>query len=331
MIRKDIQPISELGSRAPEAGRIRLGVKAGKAMKSIDTLRFTSPDERNIREIAALLGGEARPWSDPKANPSNQWEVITTKNTVRVMLVPDGISTWYETWTAGGCVRRCDGVECEVPEKVAGDYQLVTVGCLCRSEGARSCDPYTRLQVIIPEIAFRGIWRLQTKGWNAAEELPGMFELIVACAQRGTMVDAELSVERKERMTPLGKRNYVVPRLSTRTTIDQLSAGVSTLQIGPASGAVALQALNVGPAAPDDIADAELIDDELLEIEGLLREDAQNFGLAPDAYIAAIKNLTDDRARWRDASRKVRAGEIEPLLIADGKVKWSIIVKPERG
>jgi hypothetical protein len=34
--------------RPPEHGRIRLGIKDGKAMRHIDTLRFTSPDRNAI-------------------------------------------------------------------------------------------------------------------------------------------------------------------------------------------------------------------------------------------------------------------------------------------
>ena len=48
---KPIKAIQDLG-RTPEHGRIRLGVKTERAMKSLDTFRFTSPDKEAIEQIA---------------------------------------------------------------------------------------------------------------------------------------------------------------------------------------------------------------------------------------------------------------------------------------
>ena len=54
---KPIKPIHDLG-RTPEHGRIRLGVKTERAMKSLDTFRFTSPDKEAIEQIADAYGGD---------------------------------------------------------------------------------------------------------------------------------------------------------------------------------------------------------------------------------------------------------------------------------
>lgn len=320
MIRRDITPIAELGQRAPEAGRIRMGVKSGNAMKSIDTLRFTSPDRQIIEQIANRYGGTAKEWNDPKANPSHQFEVITTSKEVRVLLIPNGLSTSYELWSGGGCQRRCDGVECLSPQKVGPDYEMVTQPCLCRAQNTRACAPYTRLQVVLPEFSFLGVWRLETKGWNAAEELPGMFNLLASCAQRGVMLDAILSVERRERVTPAGKRNFVVPRLAVRNTVLEMAAGGGTLQLEP--GATPTYTMPALAAVPEVI-EAEVIDDELLEIESLLEEDADNFGLEREPFVNAIKiGSNQDRARMRNASARMRAGEIIPIGFSNGRLQW---------
>lgn len=328
MRRHDVTPLSQIDRRAPEAGRIRLGVKSGKAMRSIDTFRFTSPNRQVIEQIAVLYGGQARPWSDPRANPSNQFEVITESADVRVMLTPDGLSTSYELWAGSGCERRCDGVECEVPRRVDGDYEMVTVPCICTREGVRECKPITRLQVVLPDVPFTGVWRMETKGWNALHELPGMYELIQSLAAQGRLVEARLQVERRERVTPAGKRNYVVPRLAIGQNLDQLmsASGTSHLAIGAGSTSSAAPAPPL-PAAPveSEIVDAELIDDELLELEQRLRSDATNFGLNADAYVAAVKaQAENDRARIRLCIDQVRSGHIEPTGFSNGRVAWLV-------
>lgn len=313
---REISPLADLGTRPPEAGRIRMGVKTEKAMKSIDTFRFTSPDEQTIRDIAALYGGTARPWKEPRANPSNQYEVITTSDEIRVMLVPDGISVWYELWAGSGIARRCDGIDVQCPVMVGRDWEMGTQPCLCRAENKRQCKPHTRLQLVLPEVAFRGVWRLETQGWNAMEELPGMFNLITGLADQGRMVDAVLSVERRERVTPAGKRNFVVPRLAVRQSVDQL---VSTSQVavgGPSQVAI-------GPAPMVEVVEAEILDDELLEIEALLKADAAYFGLDPDMYVAAVKAQAEgDRVRMRACSTRVRAGDLAAKGFKQGKIEW---------
>jgi len=324
MKRTGITPLAQITGRAPEAGRIRLGVKAGKAMKSIDTFRFTSPDKRIIDQIASLYGGTAKPWNDPKANPPNQFEVITTTNAIPVLLVPDGLSTWYEAWTAGGVARRCDGEVCQVPQKVGYDYEMVDQPCICAADKQRICEPYTRLNVVLPAIHFIGVWRLETKGWNAVEELPGMFNLIAALAQQGNLVPAELSIDQRTKTTVAGKRNFVVPRLSVRANIAEMATGVAIgtgTTDAPALMAGTAPALDAAPE--EDITDAEIVDDELLALEEKLRADAINFGLDPEAYIGAILRRTErDYAKIQLTIDAVRAGKFIPINIANGTVVW---------
>lgn len=60
MPRNTITPLSNIDRRAPEAGRIRIGIKSGRAMKSIDTFRFTSPHQDVIEQLADMYGGDRK-------------------------------------------------------------------------------------------------------------------------------------------------------------------------------------------------------------------------------------------------------------------------------
>jgi len=324
MRRANITPLSDITRRAPEAGRIRLGVKSGRAMKALNTFRFTSPNRTVIEQLAALYGGEAKPWNDPSANPSNQFEVISKASEIRVMLTVDGLNTQYELWSGGGCQRRCDGVVCESPRRVGDDYELVNGPCICNASGVLECDPKTRLTLVIPEVNFIGTWRMETKGWNAAQELPGMHDFIQELAKQGRLVEARLAIVQRERMTPNGKRKFIVPQLFLNTTLDGLAAGVTG---APALSAPAASALPPAPpslgASDDEVVDAELVDDELLDLEDKLRADARNFGLDPDLYVLAVRQQTaGDRTRIRACLDKVRSGQLEPSGFADGRVVW---------
>jgi hypothetical protein len=270
-----IVPVAQLGQgHIQEHGRIRLGVKTQKAMKSIDTFRFTSADEAAIQEIAVLYGGKPQAWNEPKANPPNQFEVITTSKELRVFLPPACLSCWYEQWTGGGCVRRCDGTTVEVPH---GD-DMTTVPCLCTEQNKRVCEPHTRLQVILPEIRFGGVWRLETKGWHAAKEMPSMENMITALQAYG-VIEGVLSLERAQSQG--GRRKFVVPRLRLASSAVALLAGenVAALHAGhqgvreltPAIDTTEYKARLEGeePASTDsdwfdqddDIVDAEIVEE----------------------------------------------------------------------
>lgn len=353
MIRREITPITQLDRRVPEAGRIRMGVKvpittgknAGKSRpRGLDTWRFTSQHKELIDDIAAHYGGDARPWHDDSASPADQFEVITEANSIRVLVVPDGISIWYELWAAGGCKRRCDGIEVESPQMVGeSDYEMVKAPCICHEQGMAECDPHTRLLVLLPEFSFMGAWRFESKGWNAAQELPGMYDMISEVHARGSMIDAMLSIASEERMTPTGKRNFKKPKLTVRQTVLEVAAGAAGLAIGAGGTPVAVRpALGRGGSSPelapstdagdidDGITEAELVSDEEIEIIGLLKADARNFGLDPDAYVAGIRAGSTDEAsgwfdvdRFRDYSTRARAGLIVPLgFKANGRIQW---------
>jgi len=219
---KPIKPLAQLG-RAPEQGRIRLGVKTERAMKSLDTFRFTSLDKSAIEQIASIYGGEVKPWTPPRSK-QEQWEVITTSSEIRVYLPPHSIDVWYEEWSAGGCQRRCNGVTAEVPMKTPDGMDIDTVPCLCQDESSMACAPYTRLRVLLPEIRFGGVWRLESKGWNAANEMPGMAGMMEQMSAIG-LAECQLVLEKRTKISGGQTRHFVVPRLTMDASPQEIMAG----------------------------------------------------------------------------------------------------------
>lgn len=213
-----VTPIGDIPRRLPEAGRIRIGVKGGKQGRmSIDTFRFTSADEAALAKLAQLYGGEVRPWDEPKANPG-QFELRTQAKEISVALPPEPLSTFYELWTGGGNLRRCDGATCDLN----GHEGRTEVPCICDTRGAMECSLKVRLSVLIPEVRFLGTWRLDTGSWNAAHEMPGMVDLICSLQGRGIHRAILRNEARTEQVA--GKRKKVqVPVLGVDDSLDVLS------------------------------------------------------------------------------------------------------------
>lgn len=155
-------PIADLQRRDTEVGRIRLGKKtaSGRADK-LDTFRFTSPDQAMIEEIAQVYGGTAAPWMNEK---KRQFEVITEKDVIPVYIPPQVIDPWYESWGAGVCQRRCDGIRDIIHDQPCD--------CTTDQQGKKSrCKPTTRVNLYLAEIPGMGVWRLETHGIYAAGEM----------------------------------------------------------------------------------------------------------------------------------------------------------------
>tara|TARA_B100000287_G_C20506564_1_gene731335 strand:- start:129 stop:989 length:861 start_codon:yes stop_codon:yes gene_type:complete len=219
--------------RIPEQGRIRLGVKTERAMKSIDKFRFTSSDKPAIEAIAQLYGGTVNEWTPPRSQ-EQQWEVITKVDEIRVFLPPNSINVTYEEWTGGGLVRRCDGIQMEIGVDGPEGKEMDVAPCWCKSELNKqdkpmACKPYTRLNVILPDIKFGGVWRLETKSWNAAQELPGMAQILTQLQAQG-ILEGYLQIDKREKITDGKKKKFIVPKLITTSTPSQILSGGSTVE-----------------------------------------------------------------------------------------------------
>lgn len=351
MTTRTVTPLAQLDRHVPEAGRIRMGhqIATGGTNKrgepktrpaALDAFRFTSPTKELLDQLAALYGGVVKPWENPKASPSKQFQLYSTSDDISVLCIPGSLSVWYELWEGKGCMRRCNGITCQKPEQTGPhDFDVVDVDCICRAEGIASCDRHTRIQFVLPEIRFAGCWRLESHGTKASQELPGMSDLIEALTVQGRMIQARLSIDHRSEMTIVGVRNYVVPKLSLLDTPMELAAGGSTLAIGSGTATPPPPTMQLGAGsiplqrqADDEVADAEVVTEEMLAVEALIRADARNFGLNADAYLDAVraeadhwyrtKGGDDVYTRMAECSRKVRAGELEPKGFLSGRIDW---------
>lgn len=235
--------LSEIRHRAPEQGRIRYGVKTGRAMKALEVWRFTSPDQDAIERLAEEYGGTVQPWNDPKASPQGQWEVITESNSIAVWLPEDAYDITYELWGGKGLDRRCDGEAC------FNGATRETVPCLCAATDKELCKPYSRVQLILPTVGFGGTWRLEAKGWNFAYEAPGMIAAISQLQAHGLKkVNLHLSKRQSN-----GK-HYIVPQFSLSESPEQIMSGMATVgAIGsPTRGRLEL-------AASSEVVEAEVV------------------------------------------------------------------------
>jgi hypothetical protein len=265
-------PVRSLATRLPDAGRIRIGVKVpvpGKDRngnpksrpEKIDRFRFTSADRTALDQVAAIYGGQVTEWVEPKAAPG-QWQVITDAREIRIALPPDplGNTPVYELWAGGGCQRRCDGETVEMLTNGPDGLDLQTAPCICDRKQALECSLHTRLSVLLPEVRFAGVWRLDTKSQNAAVELPGMVELIRSLQDRG-IVRATMRVEWRKQVQAGQTREFAVPVLGVDDTLNELAAG--SARLGALSSAAApepMAELNAGPDLDDEAVEAEIVE-----------------------------------------------------------------------
>lgn len=338
-------PLIDMDARVPEAGRIRLGVKSGSAMKSLDTFRFTSPDRGVIQQLAALYGGTAKPWRDAKASPPDQFEVITETKEIPVYLPANALSVWYELWSGGGVQRRCDGEVCQVPRTTPGGWEMSETPCICMARQQMECRAHSRLNVILPGVSFRGVWRLETKGWNAAHELPGMVNVIETMTAAGQLVQANLHIQRRVQSTPAGKRNFVVPGLTLTHTAQEMIAGVADVRALPSAPSAPIAPVNqLGHGGPspvaeltsstDDIIDAEIVETELDRLFNRLWEIGQQHGVNGDRLASGVltqvgidrytKAPTEEHFfRIRKAIEQLESGALRPIgFNPNGTVIW---------
>jgi hypothetical protein len=243
-------PILTLQRRQTEVGRIRIGEKKGNRPAKLDHFRITSASKRLVDEVAALYGGTVQQWDGAPAG--TQWEVYTEARSLPVVVPPQNYLTqWYEQWSGGGCLRRCDGrtetrtgKDCLCPADLEERRNLAKDG--------KACKPTTRLNLMLLEVPSIGMWRLESHGENAAVELPGVAEVLAlrSAYQEGVL---ELQQRRSVVQKPGGgaeTRQYIVPYLDIRRRPDEMVA----LDGQPAGGRAAVaaaqrMAIDAAPAA----------------------------------------------------------------------------------
>lgn len=318
---RPVQALANVNRRMPEAGRIRIGEKHGKAMRALDKFRFTTPDKDLAEQVARLYGGTPRPWNDPKANPQQQWEVYGEQDRINVLLPPNCISTWYELWAGGGRVRQCDGVSVTV----AGHDDLEQVPCICNAKAKLECAPYTRITMIIPDLPLRGTWSLSTKGWNALSELPGMVDLVHAVSQGG-MVQAQLGISKRQKIANGRKSHFVVPTITLANTVVELASGqASVAALAAGTPVVDQPALSAPPSLEEDdgVIEAELVDEREYALNQRADSCADRYGMDRRRFWSGIMIVaSDDLDRVEKGITMIENGYLEPVgFDSDGKLQ----------
>lgn len=254
--------ILEKQQRLRSLGEIRIGHTV--AMKGVDKngrpkrrpeklskFRFTSPSKTLLEKVAALYGGEVKPWTPQNGGPA-EWELYSTANEVPVLIPPNSVSQWFELYEGPRCVRRCDG-----ERETRADRP-----CVCDPKGVlawsdeRPCAVTTKLNVMLRDLPAIGLWLLTSHGKNSAVEIPPL-ATIVAAAEG--YVTARLGMEARTTYPLEGAPfHYMVPVLEVDqvpTALMPGAAGAPSIEDGAKK---ALQAApkaieaKSAPAAQDD-------------------------------------------------------------------------------
>ena len=189
--------IIHLQRRMAHKGRIRMGRKEGKRPVKLDNWRLTSTDKTALEEAATIFGGTVGVWTERPG----EWELITDVSELPVMLLPgQTISQWMELWSGGGCQRRCDGANDTISDGP----------CRCDPDEPQ-CKPYTRLNVMLPDLRSLGMWRLDSTGWNAAAELAGTAEFLEQATARGVLLPARLRIDQRVQVKDGQTKKFGVP------------------------------------------------------------------------------------------------------------------------
>lgn len=306
-----ITPLT-LQRRLAEVGRIRIGhvvqSSNGKTRPAkLDRFRFTSPDRTQLERVAAAYGGTVREWT-PANGGAAQYEVLTDASSVAVIVPPQALTQWMEAWSGGGCTRRCDG-----ETEIRSDSP-----CLCAATDQMICKPTTRLSVLLRDIEGLGSWRLESHGWNAAAELPGMAELL---ARAGGYVQARLYLKPVRQITDGQTRDFMVPALAVDgVTPAQLLSGDSPAAAGITREPAPQQLEGSRPAieqgSPDYVAKAAAAA-SMDEVRDLWRAAKSAGHMTPELD----RQLQEAAARF--TTSEPAAGSAEP---ADVDAVWQRIV-----
>lgn len=226
MIQARTRRLADVQARQVEVGRIRLGTSTPKTSRSgkqynepvkLDRFRLTSRSQQLIEQAAGLYGGEMEIWQPDRG--AQQWQVVVDAKSLPVIVPPDACSQYYEQWTGGRCTRRCDGTR----------ELLEDLPCLCGPDPdekkRQGCKPTTRVSLMLADMPGIGIWRLETHGYNAAAELPGVVDLLSAA---GGNIPARLEMEERQAEVP-------DPRSEGKTIISRFMVPVLHVEATPAA------------------------------------------------------------------------------------------------
>ena len=210
-----------------EVGRLRMGEKIqtenGVRPSKLDKWRLTSRDRARLEAAAEIYGGTVQEWGD-------EWELYSGSSALDIAVAPgQAITQYMEHWgqqhpkthkgpNPGICLRRCDG-----------QTELKTDSpCICATEDRELCKAQTRLSVALTRVAGVGVWRLDTKGWNAGRELLGVVEMLEVLAASRRPVPARLRLDARTSKTERGTFHFVVPVIDIDVSLEKVLASVGS-------------------------------------------------------------------------------------------------------
>jgi Recombination directionality factor-like len=219
-----------------EVGRIRLGekrdtgkIKDGKrvyAPQRRAEFRFTSPSRAYIIKAQMVYGGEIREWR-PSETAGQQWELLSEAKEVEVVVPPgEAVQQYWELWDGPVRRRQCAGAG--TAEILSGQpckcpVDLAARAMLAGQRTPTACKPHTRLRVMLPDVSI-GVWRVESSGRQAAEELPEIHDMIRIASESGVHVPALLGIEQRKSVSVEGTRQWVVPILRPLPSFRELVA-----------------------------------------------------------------------------------------------------------
>lgn len=306
-------PILTIQRRQTEVGRIRIGEsvdtgkrnRAGQAIRrpvKLQKFRFTSASKTLIEQVASVYGGQPAQWQ-PQGSTAPQWEVYTDATALPVVVPPNSVSQWYESWNGGACVRRCDG-----QRELLQDRPCVCPPDPTDRNPMEDCKPTTRISLMLADVPGIGVWRLETHGFYAATELPAVAELLAAA---GGYVVGRLELEQRSARRPkangpgMETRTWMVPVLHVDSAPRELVAGgVGNGGGAPAVTAVDRPSLESAASNPNQ----EQVGAQVLTAILVLKA------------AEACKSLEQVRRLWADALRDgVLTEEVKAALTAKGE------------
>ncbi|MEU1273062.1 hypothetical protein [Streptomyces sp. NPDC005799] len=220
-------------ARAAEHGRLRTGYTQGNRPMRSATWVVTSHSEEHVRKAAELWGGEPEQWQ-PLNSTISQWRVITKASSIEALITPgDPLNQYNEMWSKGGCQRRCDGETetltrqpCICAARFGEDWHLQKKGVVCSTT--------SRLNVMLPDLSGMGMWRAETHSFYAAQEWPGMVDMVLAGTNGKGFIPVTLRIEPRQRVANGETKKFPVVVVELR--------GITPRQAlaGPVNAATAL-------------------------------------------------------------------------------------------
>ncbi|WP_327066770.1 recombination directionality factor [Kitasatospora sp. NBC_01302] len=321
--------------QARELGRLRSGEYNGKYPTTSETWIVTSHAPHYLEAAASLWGGRVERWQ-PLGSGSQQWRVVTKAKSIDAILPPgDPLSQANEMWSKGGCARRCDGVT----------EQLSDRPCLCLAQHGEGwferkkgtvCSPTTRLNVMLPDLPDLGVWRMETHGYYAANEIAGQIDMLLSATGGKALVPVSLRIEPRQRVANGETKKFPVIVVEVRgmTARQALAGQVPQIAIEGGKAAVPERAAIEAPAAPvgppKDFLVLARAAQSPQEFEAIVTE-AKDAG-APADYLARLAAVGDEK-RTAAVSSQRRAPQaepaeeiIEPEIVYDPTDVWFQIV-----